>query len=126
MSQQKFDEMFDLMSDDAVWTVAGRRETFHHAGASSKAERRKGFSEFVKVFVSLEQKVLSTTAEEDRVVVEAHTVCVSRQGPVYDNELLILLRCKDNKIVSIYEHLDQQTTLQFERNLRSASHANAP
>jgi uncharacterized protein len=122
MSLQQFDEMFELMSDDATWTVAGRPETFRHAGVSSKAQRAKGFAEFVKVFVSLEQKILSTTAEEDRVVVEARTRCVARQGPVYENELLILLRCQDGKIVSIYEHLDQQTTLQFERNLHAALH----
>jgi ketosteroid isomerase-like protein len=58
--------------------------------------------------------------EEDRVVVEARTTCVARQGLVYENELLILLRCKENKIVSIYEHLDQQTTLAFERQLSDA------
>jgi ketosteroid isomerase-like protein len=120
MSQQKFDAMFDLMSDDAKWTVAGRPETFPHAGVSSKAQRAKGFADFVKVFVSLEQKILSTTAEEDRVAVEARTTCATRLGLVYDNELLILLRCKDGKIVSIYEHLDQQTTLEFERKLHNA------
>jgi uncharacterized protein len=125
MSEQKFDEMFALMSDDSTWTVAGRPETFHHAGVSSKAQRAKGFSEFIKVFASLDQKILSTTAEEDRVVVEARTTCVARQGPVYDNELLILLRCKDGKIASIYEHLDQQTTLEFERKMR-ALHESRP
>ena len=120
MSRQEFDKMFELMSDDATWTVAGRPETFHHAGVSSKAQRAQGFAQFVKVFTSLEQKILSTTAEQDRVAVEARTRCETRQGLVYDNELLILLRCRDGKIVSIYEHVDQQTTLEFERKLHEA------
>jgi ketosteroid isomerase-like protein len=121
MSLQKFQDMFDLMSDDAIWTVAGNPETFHHAGVSTKTQRKNGFSEFVKAFISLDQKILSTTAEEDRVAVEIRTTCVTRRGPVYENELLVLLRCKENKIVSIYEHLDQQTTLAFERQMRDAS-----
>jgi ketosteroid isomerase-like protein len=120
MSRLEFDRMFELMSDDATWTVAGRPETFHHAGVSSKVQRAKGFAEFVKGFVSLEQRILSTTAEGDRVAVEARSRCETRQGLVYENELLVLLRCRDGKIVSIYEHLDQQSTLEFERKLRAA------
>jgi uncharacterized protein len=120
MSRLEFASMFDLVSDDATWTVAGNPETFHHAGAHSKAQRMQGFSEFTKVFVSLEQTVLSTTAEADRVAVEARTRCVTQKGLVYENELLILLRCRNEKIFSIYEHLDQQTTIAFERELRGA------
>src|SRR6266404_5122915 len=105
MSRKEFDRMFELMSDDATWAVAGRPETFRHAGVYSKAQRAEGFAEFVKMFDSLEQTIVSSTAEEDRVVVEVKTRCKSRQGMVYENELLVLLRCRDGKIVSIYEHL---------------------
>jgi uncharacterized protein len=117
MSQLQFDRMFDLLATDATWTVAGHPESFPHAGTYTKAQRQTGFAQFVKTFISLEQKILSTTCEDDRVVVEARTRCVTRYGLVYENELLILLRCRDGQIVSIYEHLDQQTTLQFERKL---------
>jgi ketosteroid isomerase-like protein len=120
MSELRFDRMFELMSDDATWTVAGRRETFAHAGRRSKHERAAGFAEFVKGFVTLEQTILSTTCEADRVAVQARTRCEARVGPVYENELLILLQCRDGKIVSIYEHVDQQTTLEFERELHAA------
>jgi ketosteroid isomerase-like protein len=125
MSRLEFDRMFELMSDDATWTVAGRPETFHHAGVSSKAQRARGFAEFVKVFVSLEQKILSTTAEDDRVAVEARSRCETRQGLVYENEVLVLIRCRDGKIVNIYEHLDQQSTLEFERKLQGTLQKNA-
>jgi len=120
MSRQQFDAMFELMSDEATWTVAGNPATFHHAGVSSKAQRAKQLAGFVNVFVSLEQKILSTTAEEDRVALEVRTRCVARQGLVYENELLILIRCRGGKIASIYEHVDQQTTLEFERRLQAA------
>jgi ketosteroid isomerase-like protein len=122
MSELQFDRMFDLMSEDATWTVAGRPETFAHAGSRSKTQRAEGFAEFVKGFVSLEQTILSTTCEADRVAVEARTRCEARQGLVYENELLILLRCRNGKIVSIYEHVDQQTTLEFERKLYATLH----
>ena len=121
MSKLEFDEMFALMADDATWTVAGNPETFHHSGTHSKAERAKGFAQFVNVFDSLEMKPLSTTAEDDRVAVEARTTCKTHKGLVYENEIFTLFRCKDGKIASILEHLDQQTTLAFERKLRGAA-----
>lgn len=120
MSRQKFDAMFELMADDGTWTVAGNPATFRHAGVSSKDQRAKQLAGFVNAFASLEQKILSTTAEEDRVAVELRTRCVARQGLVYENELLVLIRCRDGKIASIYEHVDQQTTLDFERKLQAA------
>lgn len=120
MSNLQFDRMFELMAENATWTVAGNSETFKHAGVNSKAQRQKGFADFVKVFTSLRQTILSTTAEEDRVAVEARTRCETHLGLVYENELLILIRCKDGKIVNIYEHVDQQTTLEFERKLHAA------
>ena len=75
MSQQRFDEMFELMSDDGTWTVAGRPEHFHHAGISTKAERARGFAGFVQVFASLEMEIRSTTAEDDRVAAFSRRVC---------------------------------------------------
>ena len=121
MSKLEFDKMFDLMADDATWTIAGNPKTFHHAGTRTKAHRAEGFSHFVNAFETLEMHILSSTAEGDRVAVEARTRCASRRGLVYENELLILLRCRDGKIVSIYEHVDQQTTLEFERALAAAA-----
>ncbi len=120
MSRQRFDEMFALMSDDATWTVAGKPETFHHAGTRSKDDRAAGFAGFVKVFSDLRMDIRSTTAEDDRVAVEAITRCRAHNGLVYENELLVLLRCRNDRIVSIYEHLDQQTSLAFERALKDS------
>jgi len=120
MSKQQFDAMFELMADDATWTVAGRPELFHHAGVHSKAERAAGFSGFVKVFASLRMDVRSTTAEADRVAVEAWTHCRTHSGLAYDNEMLILIRCRGGKIASIYEHLDQQRTFEFEKRLQQS------
>lgn len=120
MSKQRFDEMFKLMADDGTWTVAGRPEHFHHAGVATKAQRAQGFAGFVKVFASLEQDIRSTTAEDDRVAVEAWSRCRTHQGLVYENEMLILIRCRDDKIVSIYEQLDPLRTVEFERKLHES------
>ena len=38
---------------------------------------------------------------------------MTHSGLVYENEYLLLLRFRDNKIVFIYEMLDQQATLEF-------------
>ena len=121
MSRLEFDSMFDLMADDGTWTVAGNPELFHHSGVATKSERIAALTNFTKVFVSLEQKVLSTTAEDDRVAARMVSRCVTHSGLVYENELLVLIQCRHGKIASIYEHLDQQTSLEFERKLAGAA-----
>ena len=121
MSKLAFDRMFELMADDATWTVAGKPELFHHSGVATKSQRIAAFGNFTKAFASLEMEVRSTTAEEDRVAVELITRCATHGGISYENELFVLIRCKDGKIASIYEHLDQATSLDFERRMATAS-----
>ena len=118
MSRLEFGKMFELVSDDATWTVAGNPETFWAAGTQSKGKRAQTFGEFAKMFASMQMIILSSTAEDDRVVLEATTKCETHNGIVYENELLLLFRCKNGKIASIYEQCDQQAVLAFERALR--------
>lgn len=117
MSVLDFAAMFDLMDDTATWTVAGNPELFHHAGVATKQQRIAAFTNFTKAFVSLDMEVRSLTAEEDRVAAELSTRCVTRGGLTYENELMVLIRCAGGRIRSIYEHLDQATSLEFERRL---------
>jgi uncharacterized protein len=67
--------------------------------------------------------VLSTTAEEDRVVLEATTRSTTHSGIVYENEFLILFRCRQGEIVSIYEHCDQQAVLELARAVSDSENA---
>lgn len=113
LSAFDFDAMFDLLADDAVWRVAGRPESFPPAGTQSKSERREVFEGFVSVLRSLRLDVVSTTAEQDRVVVEFTGYGESPSGVVYENEFLSLFRFRDGKICSVYEHCDQQAVLGF-------------
>lgn len=121
MSHLEFDRMFELMADDGTWTVAGDPKLFHHSGVATKPQRIEALANFTKFFASLEMDVRSTTAEDDRVAVEMITRCATHGGLKYENELLVLIRCKDGKIASIYEHLDQQTSLEFESRMAAAS-----
>jgi ketosteroid isomerase-like protein len=120
MSSLEFDKMFELMADDGTWTVAGNPALFHHSGTATKQQRVAALANFTKVFASLQQTVLSTTAEDDRVAAQMTTHCETHSGVVYDNEIMALIRCADGKITSIYEHLDQATSLAFEQKLASA------
>lgn len=117
MSKLEFGKMFELMADEATWTVAGNPSTFHHAGVATKPQRVEALSNFTQVFSSLDMEIRSTTAEGDRVAVELFTRCASHNGLKYENELLVLLWCRDGKICRIYEHVDQMTALDFERRL---------
>jgi ketosteroid isomerase-like protein len=109
------------MADDGTWTVAGKPETFHHAGVMTKAQRAEGFRHFMDFFKGMKIDVVSTTAEADRVCIDFRTTCFAHKGLTYENEMLVLVRCRDGKIVSIYEHLDQGSTLAFERRLAEAT-----
>jgi len=120
MSALDFDGMFALMADDATWTVAGNPKTFHHAGVATKAQRREAFGNFTQFFATLEMDVRSTTAQDDRVAAELITRCATHSGLEYENELLVVIRCHDGRIVNIYEHLDQQTALDFDRRLAAS------
>lgn len=120
MSQMDFNAMFELVADDGIWIVAGHPELFHHAGVATKPDRAAALTDFTKVFCSLTQTVLNTTAEGDRVAAQMTSRCVTHSGLVYENELLCLIWCRDGKIVKIYEHLDQQTSLEFEARMAAA------
>lgn len=120
MSNLKFDRMFELMANDGTWTVAGNPELFHHSGIATKPQRIEALKNFTKFFGSLDMQVLSTTAEDDRVAAQLITRCATHGGLKYENELLVLIRCKDGKIASIYEHLDQATSLEFESRMAAA------
>jgi ketosteroid isomerase-like protein len=118
MSDLSFKPMFELMSDDAVWTVAGKPETFPQAGPQPKHIRAEMFDAFITVFRSLDFKIISTTAEADRVVVEFTARGEAHGGQVYENEFLSLFTFRNGKIVGVYEHCDQQSVFSFERSLQ--------
>lgn len=117
MSALEFEKMFKLMADDATWTVAGNPSTFHHAGVATKPQRVQALSNFTQVFSSLDMEIKSTTAQDDRVAAELFTRCSSINGFKYENELLVLIWCRDGRIARLYEHVDQLTALEFERKL---------
>jgi ketosteroid isomerase-like protein len=118
MSSLDFKPMFELMSEDAVWRVAGRPETFPQAGPQPKHVRAAMFDDFITVFRSLKMNITSTTAEADRVVVEFTARGEAHGGQVYENEFLSLFTFRDGKIVALYEHCDQHSVLAFERSLQ--------
>jgi ketosteroid isomerase-like protein len=120
MARLEFEAMFELMAEDGVWTVAGRPDGFHHAGVKSKAERRAACLAFMEVVDSMRMEVLSTTAEGDRVAIQLRTVCRARNGVEYDQEGLHLVRCRGGQVISVYEQIDQQSTLAFERAYAAA------
>lgn len=111
LASGQHEEMFALMADDATWRVAGRPETFPPAGTQSKAQRAAMFHAFLAVFSSLDINVIGTTAEADRVVVEFTARGETRNAKIYENEYLSRFRFRDGKIVSLYEHCDQQAVL---------------
>lgn len=49
------------------------------------------------------------------------TLSASTHGDLaYENEMLVLVRCRQGRIVAVYEHLDQQTALGFAKMLQDS------
>jgi ketosteroid isomerase-like protein len=92
------------MADDGAWTVAGRPETFHHAGALTKAERKAACLAFMAVVADMRMEVLSTTAEGDRVAIEAEGNGVTHEGTPYRNQYCFVVTVRDGKIVQANEY----------------------
>jgi ketosteroid isomerase-like protein len=119
MSQLKLEQMVDLLSEDYEWTLAGTPEKFKASGKLSRAERTKELIGFTSLFKSLKIDVLSTTAEEDRVAVKTRATGVSHNGAEYRNEYMILLTCRDNKIVSVYQHCNIDAIMTFMEDMKN-------
>jgi hypothetical protein len=96
-----------LMDDQAVYWVSGKPEQFPLAGNYNKEE-------FVEILGRIgsampngvEVKITSTTAQEDRVIVEAEAQGISAAGEVYDNRLIYAFELRAGEILRGREYLD--------------------
>jgi ketosteroid isomerase-like protein len=113
LSERKTDKMFALLADDGTWAGVGNPRTFQYGGTRSKAQSVEVIGQFLAGFDEFSFEVLSTTAEGDRVAVEARS---SGKGPgakTYANEYLLHFACEDGKIQRIREFFDQMAVLDY-------------
>jgi ketosteroid isomerase-like protein len=111
LSAGRLDAALDLLDEDAVWWVSGNPDYLPLAGTYRKKEL-VGMVAMVGAAMpnGIRLTVTSSTAEDDRVAVEAHVEGVSPKGKVYDNRNFFAVEVHDDKIRSVREYFDTTHT----------------
>lgn len=101
--------VLDLMADDIGYWLGGK------PGSNATAGRVHGKAEMADIFRrmtralkdgQLRMKVKQTTAEGDRVAVEAESYGELANGRVYNQEYHVLMTIRDGKIAAAREYMD--------------------
>jgi ketosteroid isomerase-like protein len=89
----------DLLTDDMTgWTTGG---------TSDKARFLGAMKIFTGLFSRLDYKVISLTAEEDRVAAEVHSEGTFLDGEPFQNVHIYLLRIRDGRVAHMTEHMNE-------------------
>ena len=105
-SEMRYDEMFDMLTDDAVWWVSG---TTSLSGSHPKEVFRQMISGMGPLAPKgVQMNVLQVTAEDDRVAVEAVSHGELSNGKLYQNKYHLLLTVRDGKVSSVKEYMDTE------------------
>ncbi len=115
LSDRDLDPMFALLAENSNWSGVGKPETFKFGGPKTKAESTVMITGFLNHFREFRFDVKSSTAEGDRVAIEATSRGVGPAGNIYENQYLLMFRCADGKIVDIAEYFDQIAVLGYEK-----------
>jgi ketosteroid isomerase-like protein len=100
-------EMYAFLTDDATWWVNGKSEF------GGPIEKAAWFAQIISVFAKAKSplglEIVSMTAEEDRVSLEARSqVFFEKIKFNYENEYHFLFRLRDDRICSVREYLDTE------------------
>lgn len=99
----------DTMTDDATWWIAGKKERSPSAGLYPKEQISRLFKRMVnELESSLQMTVVSCVAEGNCVALEVVSSGALKNGRQYRQEYHMLIKFKDEKIVSVKEYLDTQ------------------
>ncbi|MCK9453478.1 MAG: nuclear transport factor 2 family protein [Bacteroidales bacterium] len=101
------------IADEGHWTINGNPETFSFAGRYDKSAMSQLLSNFLGSFSDLEFNIVSLTAEDDRVIVEAYSKGLGKNSRSYENQYLMLYRMKDGKIIEAKEFFDPLAVLAY-------------
>ncbi len=105
-SAGRYDEVLDMLADDATWWVGGSTVL---SGTYTKPE----FAELLGQVTPQAPKGLSVTprlltAEGDRVSVEAESHAEISNGKTYQNVYHFMMVIRDGKFTAVREYLDTE------------------
>jgi uncharacterized protein len=103
------DRLRALLSEDATYWVAGKPEMFRAAGVMMKPQILKMSESLVGSFAGgLTLTITGTTAEGDKVAVEAISNGSARTGKIYSNTYHFLFIFRGGQISGVKEYMDTQ------------------
>jgi len=98
-----------LMTDDAVWRIAGKKELSPAAGDYEKERLGRLFTRMLSQLESgLRMTVLRSIAEGDSVAVEVESSGDLKNGRLYRQQYHFAIDFRDGKIAAVREYLDTQ------------------
>jgi|SRR5579863_7193178 len=98
---------WDRVADDANWKLMAKAKDYPYRSEYSKASYRKLVEDSVQDFPNgLRFTITGTTAEGDRVALEAESYGMARSGKLYNNLYHLLVLVENGKIKTVREYLD--------------------
>ena len=98
---------WDRVAEDATWQLMARAENYPYPAHYTKASYRALCEGSADMFpTGLRFTILGTTAEADRVALEAESYGMTRGGKLYNNVYHLLVLLRDGKIKTAREYLD--------------------
>jgi ketosteroid isomerase-like protein len=108
-SANKIVDVLDLMTDDATWWIAGKKEQLPAAGLYSKERIARLFYTMASQLPNgLKMTVKSLIADGNKVALEVESYGELKNGRIYNQEYHILMTLRDGKIGEVREYLDTQ------------------
>ncbi len=98
---------WDRVADDATWKLIARGSSYPYPSDYTKESYRKLVEGSVKEFPNgLTFTITGTTAEGNRVALEAESYGLTRSGKLYNNLYHLLVLLEDGRIKTVREYLD--------------------
>ncbi len=98
---------WERVAEDATWQLMARGKNYPYPSDYTKASYRALCEGSADLFPGgLRFSILGTTAERDRVAVEAESYGMTREGKLYNNVYHLLVLLADGKIRAAREYLD--------------------
>lgn len=113
LNDKNLPALFDLIHEEGSWSVPFRSDRFQFGGFKEKPAVCELLTGFLSAFSEFSFEVLNTTAEGDRVVVEAKSRGVGPGGAKYENNYILIYFIKDGKLHTVREYFDPFQVLAY-------------
>ena len=112
LDRRDIDGALALLSEDATYWIAGRRDAIPTAGLHDKARIGRIFRRMDEQLKNgLRMAVSNVIAEGDQVAFEAQSNGELQDGRIYSNQYHMRMTLRDGLICAVKEYLDTQHVL---------------